>query len=72
MTLVRSLFERELVDELRLLVYPVVLGTGKRLFGEQGRSTADAREGRVVRDRRRQSHLPPMSFGAGEVYNRHD
>jgi dihydrofolate reductase len=37
MTLVRSLFERELVDELRLLVYPVVLGTGTRLFGEQGR-----------------------------------
>ncbi len=37
MTLVRSLFERELVDELRLLVYPVVLGTGRRLFGEQGR-----------------------------------
>jgi dihydrofolate reductase len=37
MTLVRSLFELELVDELRLLVYPVVLGTGKRLFGEQGR-----------------------------------
>jgi dihydrofolate reductase len=32
--LVQELVERDLVDELRLMVYPVVLGTGKRLFGE--------------------------------------
>jgi dihydrofolate reductase len=31
-TLVRSLLERGLVDELRLLVHPVVLGSGARLF----------------------------------------
>jgi dihydrofolate reductase len=31
--LVQSLLERDLVDELRLMVFPVVLGTGKRLWG---------------------------------------
>lgn len=31
--LIQTLFEKNLVDELNLLVFPVVLGTGKRLFG---------------------------------------
>jgi dihydrofolate reductase len=32
--LVQGLVENGLVDELRLMVFPVVLGAGKRLFGE--------------------------------------
>jgi dihydrofolate reductase len=32
--LVQGLLERDLVDELRLMVFPVLLGDGKRLFGD--------------------------------------
>jgi dihydrofolate reductase len=37
--LVRTLIDNDLVDELRLLVYPYVLGAGERLFGETSDKT---------------------------------
>jgi dihydrofolate reductase len=38
--LVQTLVEHDLVDELRLLVFPVVLGAGERLFGPTSDTTA--------------------------------
>jgi dihydrofolate reductase len=36
--LAQTLIEHGLVDELRLLVYPVIVGAGKRLFGATSRT----------------------------------
>lgn len=38
--LLQTLLSHDLVDEFRLLIYPVVLGRGKRLFGEDTRPGA--------------------------------
>jgi dihydrofolate reductase len=39
-TLVRWLLENDLIDELNLVVFPVVVGDGTRLFPEKGLDTA--------------------------------
>ena len=39
-SLVRSLLSDGLVDELRLMVHPVVVGSGKRLFEEESNRMA--------------------------------
>jgi dihydrofolate reductase len=53
--LVHTLIEHDLVDQLRLMVYPVVLGAGDRLFGE----TSDKKPMRL---------LDTRTVGAGLAY----
>lgn len=50
-TLVRGLAEHDLVDEYRLLVFPVVLGAGKRMFDDRGRLARFRLTGSVVTPR---------------------
>ena len=38
-TLVQTLIQHDLVDRYNLLLYPVVLGKGKRLFGDGSNKT---------------------------------
>jgi dihydrofolate reductase len=49
--LVQDLLENDLVDELRLMVFPLVLGGGKRLFGETSdKKRLRLRDSKVVGD----------------------
>ena len=47
-TLAQTLMQHDLVDSLRLLVYPVVVGKGKRLFNEGAAATWKLVESRSV------------------------
>jgi len=45
-TLIQTLIQHDLVDRIRLLVYPVVIGKGKRLFKEGTAATLNLVEAR--------------------------
>lgn len=44
--LLKTLIDYDLVDEYRLLVYPIILGTGKRLFQESNKKALQLMESR--------------------------
>jgi dihydrofolate reductase len=56
--LVRTLMEQDLVDELRLKIFPVVLGAGERLFGE----TSDEKPMRLVDNRTVEGNVAFLTY----------
>ena len=74
LSLVRLLLDNDLVDEITLLTYPVVVGQGTRLFPDTGPDTG-ARAGRVARHRQRGDD-PGLPYGRAPAvrvgHGRHD
>jgi dihydrofolate reductase len=56
--LVRTLIEHDQVDELRLMVYPVILGAGERLFSE----TSDKKPTRLISTRTIDADLAYLTY----------
>ena len=59
--LVHTLIEHDLVDELRLKIFPVVIGAGERLFGE----TSDKKSMRLIDTKTLGDGVVFLTYGLG-------